>query len=299
VYSIYDQYGTIGDLQSRYDASKSAGNPSANIYQNRFGNIPDNAPFLKANGGIPLLKNNGPSSIYDYSPVEGQANSPSRDDIYGNNVNWSNYPSPAIFGYMANYMPAAIGTLASIPAGGFGGGLIGYGVGEAIKSATDKNRTWTDRGIDAAKYVGGNIIGRFSPAGNLTKGIDNPFARMGANFAINQGLKWGLNSVMDMLTGNITSDKDPYQGPRNMFERGVDWVTGKYDPGRPTIGSPTNDPFLAVGPDTEVDNRDNMLGDQMYDPYGATPDSGWGTGGSMSDSLGNDISGYDWSWGDI
>jgi hypothetical protein len=82
--------------------------------------------------------------------------------------------------------------------------------------------------------------------------------------------------MTDKFFGWLDTDDDPYAGPRGMLSRGLDTLTGTFDPDKPTIGSYRNDPALAVGPYTGKDDTANMLGDPIYDPFGAVgPNAGY------------------------
>lgn len=290
MYSIYDQYGSTGDLQNRYDAAKSAGNPSGNVYGNRITQPLNNSPFLNANKGgtasLDIPWNQQRMSLYDMA--EGYDSNSSASPY--SDADLANYPSPAFFNTLANNFPTAIATGAGIVSGGPLGAGLGYGVGEAIKSATDPNRTWGDRGWDALRGLLGIGIGRTGIAGDLTKGIGNLYARMGSTTAINAGLRWGLNSMLDMLTGYVDNRDNPYHGPRGMLEKGLDYISNRFDIDKPTIGDPRDDPFLAVGPYTETPNNDQQ---NYIDDWGGYPDGSndgaWG--GPSGDWTGD-------AWGD-
>lgn len=209
-------------------------------------------------------------------------------------------PSPAFFNTMANLQQG----LFTGAVNAFGGPFAGYFFNEAFNYGKNPNTySWSPRSLlDLA-------LGVFVP---------NIGSQYGGKFGFDVGGKYGgllggwlggklqgdaqksllgqvLNSIANLDQGN------PYKGERGWLEKGIDSLTGKYSPDEPTIGNPITDPFLAVGPDTEVYDGINMLGDPNMDPYGATPpdfgssDVGGGTGwGGPDGSWSGDAWGDSW-----
>jgi hypothetical protein len=207
------------------------------------------------------------------SPYTTDGNDPYTTDLPYSDAELANNPSPewmswAADNIMAPGLWAGANVAANAIAPGFGGLALGVGKNiydwatgnedKAVNSLLGKGLSY---GINAA--TGGGLAG----LGGKTLG---PLGYFAGN--ILQGL--GIGKFTDFLTGNLLTDNDPYQGPRGWIDRGIDFLTGKYSPDKPTIGNPVTDPFLAVGPGTEDYDGTNMLGDPNYDPYGAVPDGG-------------------------
>jgi len=214
MYSIYDYYGTVNDLQNRYDAAKNAGSGQTTQVARSLptGN---NAPFLPVTSTNQQTTQYVPQStglsIYD---APGEGGSFSATGSAYTSADLANYPSPSWMEPVANAMFNAFSGIAdkAVPGLGF---------------AMQQGRAYS---MDPTNYS----LGRNLTSGALNYGLNYGVNRSGLMGEIMQGLSTGkqaldagiglaakggisslINNFVNFITGNLFGPV-PSRGHNNM-----------------------------------------------------------------------------------
>jgi len=192
MYSIYDLYKN--DLDERYTNTKEKSASSE-------GGVTDNniAPFLNQQQAVPQqLPEPLPGktmSLYDW---DGQYTpNPTKEEFYGDDVDWTQYPSPKGFTWAANNIMLPAFTTAASIAGGLPGGVI---MGTAADLAKRQEAGMETNLSDAGRIFGTRaltgVINQFTPLPTS----NNPFVDMAINKAKSELTSQTVNSIFNKLS---------------------------------------------------------------------------------------------------
>lgn len=282
MYSIYDYYGMQNDIDNRYKSGQQQGAKTNTPFLSM---MPKEIPTSSvANSGAserPGSLSNSQDYFTEYGI--GPNDLMDKDTLYGNTVDWSQHPSPQVFQLMIDYGLIPAFTMGAGVAGTAAGGpLGGWGATTGIKTLFDymKHQGNVEEGKTNTNFNWGNSIYGNALKSAVDRFVPNP--TISNNPVVNalSGLLSGgaKNNIVEYAT-------NPHKNT-NPFTTFVGWLKGFLS------GEEESDTQNLA----EETNRNDYVGG-ANDPYGAVgPDSIGGNG--RSDTLGNDISGYDWSWGD-